>query len=127
VDVSSGISCRDSQFRVAKPEAALRVLKIANAKEPLFDFDEIPQQVAAASTLAEALTACGWDVEPDENEQIARLFYEGNLLTSFDDIERLFTILARYVDPSSYLVIEGDDELCLRYTFEGGRLQIDES
>ena len=71
------ISCLESRFRVAKPEAALAALKVANSKQPLFDFEEIPDEVASASTLRDALTACCWDVELDENEAIDRLFYEG--------------------------------------------------
>ena len=119
------IDCRDSRFRVSKPKAAIAALKAANRKRPLFDFEEIPAQVEAARTVTDALQACCWEVEPDENGDVGALFYEGKVLTSVDDVERLFAILAPFVRTGSYLVIHGEGGSHWRYVFKNGGLRVE--
>jgi len=120
------ISCVDSTFRVLDPKAALAALKAANRAAPLFDYDEIEQDVEDAETLGDALAACCWDVEEDADGRIDKLFYEGKLLTDFDDLERLFHTLAPFVRPGCFLAIEGEDGASWRYQFARGRLKIRE-
>src|SRR3954469_22335165 len=103
------ITCVESSFRVTKPVSALAALKAANRRRALFDFEDIPVQVEKARTLAGALTACCWDVEKGADGRIAQLFYEGKLLTTIDDVERLFDVLAPFMRSGSYLLLEGED------------------
>jgi hypothetical protein len=39
----------------------------------------------AAATVADALQACCWEVERDENGEVGALVYEGKLLTTFKE------------------------------------------
>jgi hypothetical protein len=124
--MSYEIRCLESHFRVSDPDQALAALKAENRHAALFDFEDVPAKINAAATLCEALEACGWDAEVDGDERIAALFYEGNLLTDFDDIERLFRVLARFVEAGSFLLICGEDNACFRYAFKNRGLRIQE-
>jgi hypothetical protein len=120
------IDCDESRFRVIKPQAALAALKAANRQQPLFDFEQIPAEIESATTLVEALQACCWDVELDEDERIAHLFYEGKILTNFDDLERLFGVLAPFVESGSFLILRGEDDAGWRYSFRNGQLRVED-
>lgn len=119
------IDCRDSRFRISRPRAALAALQAANRDRPLFDFEALPAEVQAARTVVEALEACWWEVEADEKGHVSGLFYEGKLLTSLEDVERLFATLAPFVRAGSYLAIHGEDGARWRYVFKNRRLRVD--
>jgi hypothetical protein len=119
------ITCRESSFKVLKPKSALAALKAAHRQAPFFeDFEEVPEGIDGATTLAAALAACDWDVERDADGKIDRLFYEGKLLTNFADVERLFQVLAPFVRTGSFLIVEGEDGDAWRFTFSKGRLRV---
>lgn len=120
------IECHDSRFQISKPKAALAALKEANRRRALFSFEEIPVEIEAAKTVSDAIRACCWDIEEDENGNVAALFYEGKLLTTLGDVERLFGILAPFVKPGSYLVIQGEEGACYRYVFKKGKLRVEQ-
>ena len=122
--MSYDIRCTESDFVVLKPKSALAALKAANRRRPLFDYDDIPERIERAKTLGRALLECYWDVERDDEGRIERVFYEGNLLTDFDDLERFFGVLAPFVRSGSYVVIDGEDGLCFRYVFRKGKLRV---
>jgi len=118
------ISCTDSRFRLAEPEAALRALKRENRRRPLFDVDDIPEHVEHAETIVEAIEACLWDVECDGDGLVERLFYEGKYVTGDEDVDRFFAILAPYVESGSYLRIDGEDGESREYRFEDGEIEL---
>ena len=119
------IRCLDCDFRVARPRSALAALKRAQGQQSFFEGGEdFTVELSKSKTLAEALRVFWWDVEEDADGRIERVLYNGVMNTDFDDIERLFRVLAPFVRSGSYLEIEGEDGDEWRFQFRKGKLRV---
>jgi hypothetical protein len=120
------VTCIESLFRVAKPRSALAALKEAHERRPFWkESEEVQEDLARATTLRAALEACGWDVEC-AGGRIEKLFYEGKLLTNFEEVERLFSVLPPYVRSGSFVHVEGEGGAKGELRFRGGKLRVHE-
>jgi len=120
------IYCTESDFRVPRPRAALEAVKEADRERPIFDC-EVTEEIQAATTLAEALEACWFEVELSSDDKIEKLFYEGKLLTELEDMARLFSVLAPYVKSGSFLDFHDGEGNAWRYSFKKERMRITET
>ena len=121
------IHCTESDFRIPRPRAALEALREADRERPIFDWREVTEEIQAATTLAEALEACCFEVELSSDDKIEKLFYEGKLLTELEDMARLFTVLAPYVKTGSFLDFHDAEGNAWRYSFKKERMRMTET
>lgn len=101
--------CRDVQFflPVERAPQALQAL----AADPKLD-------CGGCKTLEEALWQAGyWRATTDASGNVIRLDYEGSSV--WEDTLATLEVIAPYVRPGSYVVLEGEDGYIWRWYFDG--------
>ena len=70
--------------------------------------------------LPEVMTDFGFTVEIDKHGNIVEMYYEYNKFHS-DEIEKVFDMLAPFVEPGSYITFRGEDDNLWAYYFNGAK------
>jgi len=114
---------RESLFNI-RPEnqgPALKAIKSLADKETITDgsghhFSWVDtKDFLFARTLDAAMRAWRWQLERVDDE-ICDIYFEGSKL---GDDELLFQTIAPYVEPGSYIEMQGEDGLIWRWCFDG--------
>ena len=94
------------QFRISEPDKWLALAALHElARQPL-DIRWVDKRaVAAAGTLGLALALCGWQALVDVADNIIGLQLE---CLKAGDEDRLFTAIAPFVEPGSYIEMTGE-------------------
>lgn len=126
------IELTDSKFRIPadlKP-GALAALRVLSKRADLmgggtgrtgfrgewFSFTD-PDEIRAATTLADMMAAFRWPVHEDADGNIDGIEFSGQKL---GDDRQVFDALAPFIEDGSFIEIDGD--VFIRWEFRGGRL-----
>jgi hypothetical protein len=110
---------QDSKFiiKIGNHKEALAAIKALAGKETCGDhFSWVDtSDFKKARNLAEALDAWRWKVEVGEDYNIVGISFEGQKL---GDDETLFRAIAPFVEPGSFIEMQGEDGCLWRWLFE---------
>jgi hypothetical protein len=116
---------RSSFFHIAKAneDAALQAIKALAGTETIEDgsgrhFSRVDTgRFLAATTLDDALLAWRWETYRDGDGVIGNIGFRGE---KYGDDTVLFTAIAPFVEPGSYIEMNGEDGALWRWIFKNG-------
>jgi hypothetical protein len=105
---------RHGQVRIgaAQKGAAYTALVPLCDEYPVRDVDG---HLPIPATLEDLLERYGWDTTHDAEGNIIDLFFSGDKYGSLED--ELLPLLAPFIEPDSYLIMEGEDGAIWRWLF----------
>lgn len=111
--MSYNMKQHDTQFFLdkSKLEAARYALRNAAAACKWFNMKN-------ARSLENAVCQFGWNLEFDDDDNVNGIEH---ILVCAGDEERLFSAIAPYVKPGSYIQMTGEDGTMWRWAFDGVR------
>lgn len=111
--MSYNMTQHDTQFFMDKSnlESARQALRSAAADCKWFN-------TRNARSLENAAYQFGWDLEFDDDDNVNGIHH---LLECAGEEERLFSAIAPYVKPGSYIQMTGEDGTLWRWAFDGVR------
>ena len=119
---------RDSDFRMTAENCrkAKKMFKEAYKDAPEhFSWDnpsKVPlswiskQEVLSSNTFSELMRKLRWEVEMDDDENVVGIEFYGEKL---GDDEKLFGMLAPYVESDCFIEMQGEDGAMWRWVFDG--------